>query len=118
MSLGARHQGSARFAITRRRQHSGIVSLIACIARRSPPVYQPGREEQHLYRLTLINDLRCAIPNNKLSVHYQPKVKLDTGKVTHVEALMRWHHPRCGMVCPEEFIPLAEHAGRIRQLTA
>jgi sensor c-di-GMP phosphodiesterase-like protein len=51
-------------------------------------------------------------------VHYQPKVKLDTGKVTHVEALMRWHQPRDGMVCPDEFIPVAEHTGRIRQQTA
>ncbi|HKF96122.1 MAG TPA: EAL domain-containing protein [Gammaproteobacteria bacterium] len=49
------------------------------------------------YRLGLINNLCRAIPNNELMIHYQPKVEFPTGKMTHVEALMRWQPPRYGL---------------------
>ncbi|MBA2490516.1 MAG: EAL domain-containing protein [Gammaproteobacteria bacterium] len=85
--------------------------------RQSPTAYKAGREEEHLHRLALVNDLRRAAPNNELVVHYQPKIELGTRAVTQVEALMRWRHPRYGMVPPDEFIPLAEQSGHIRALT-
>jgi diguanylate cyclase len=98
-------------------RRADIAMYEAKTSHQSPCAYQPGREEQHLYRLALINDLRRVVPNNELRVHYQPKVEFNTGAVTHVEALMRWEHPRYGQVRPDVFIPLAEHSGRIRQLT-
>lgn len=85
--------------------------------RQSPTAYKPGREEEHLHRLALVNDLRRAAPNNELVVHYQPKIELGARAVTHVEALMRWRHPRYGMIRPDEFIPLGEQSGHIRALT-
>lgn len=79
--------------------------------------YSSGRDALHLRRLSLINDLRRATENNQLSVCYQPKMTLDDERIAHVEALVRWQHPVEGPISPDEFIPLAEHAGSIRQIT-
>ncbi|WP_273208194.1 EAL domain-containing protein [Marinobacter subterrani] len=68
-------------------------------------------------RLTLMSDLRKALRLNQPELHYQPKFSLATGRVTGIEALIRWHHPERGWVSPEEFIPLAEKTGVIKHLT-
>ena len=57
--------------------------------------------------------LRGALEHNELLLHYQPKVDLKTGKVTELEALIRWQHPERGTLLPVEFIPLAEETGLI-----
>lgn len=54
-----------------------------------------------------------ALEQNQLSLVYQPKVDLVSGKITGFEALLRWHHPELGEISPAEFIPLAEHTGHI-----
>jgi diguanylate cyclase (GGDEF)-like protein len=72
--------------------------------------YSPGR-------LALVGELRRAIANGELVVHYQPRVELATGDVHAVEALVRWDHPERGLLSPGEFLPLAEHTGLIRPLT-
>ena len=69
-------------------------------------------------RLTLLGDLRTAIADNQLLLHYQPKANLETGKIQGVEALVRWQHPSLGLLPPGEFIPVAEHTGLIKPLTA
>jgi diguanylate cyclase (GGDEF)-like protein len=68
-------------------------------------------------RLTLLGDLRTAISENHLVLHYQPKANLATGQVHGVEALVRWQHPTLGLVPPSDFIPVAEHTGLIKPLT-
>jgi diguanylate cyclase (GGDEF)-like protein len=78
--------------------------------------YQFYDEELHrasLENLKLENDLRHALATESLELHYQPKVDLGTGRVTSVEALVRWRHPEIGMIPPGEFIPLAEGNGLI-----
>jgi diguanylate cyclase len=64
-------------------------------------------------RLDLENDLRRALPMNQFEVHYQPKSDVASGRINSVEALLRWRHPRRGLVSPAEFIPLAEENGLI-----
>ncbi|MGZ5037512.1 MAG: putative bifunctional diguanylate cyclase/phosphodiesterase [Usitatibacter sp.] len=64
-------------------------------------------------RLELENELRAALENNQLMLHYQPKVDMRSGLVVGMEALVRWQHPRKGMIQPSEFIPLAEETGLI-----
>jgi len=64
-------------------------------------------------RLDLENDLRRALSLNQMEVHYQPKSDVATGRISSVEALLRWHHPTRGLVSPAEFIPLAEESGLI-----
>jgi diguanylate cyclase (GGDEF)-like protein/PAS domain S-box-containing protein len=63
-------------------------------------------------RAALQTDLRSAIQNNELRLHYQPQLKM-TGEITAFEALARWHSPNRGMVTPSEFIPLAEESSLI-----
>jgi c-di-GMP-specific phosphodiesterase len=64
-----------------------------------------------LSRLALESDLRQAIGRNELEAFYQPVVRLQTGRVAGFEALVRWRHPRRGLIAPDEFLPLAEEMG-------
>lgn len=67
-------------------------------------------------RLKLEADLRKAILNDELILHYQPQVHAKTGKVCAAEALVRWQHPEHGMISPFRFIPIAEESGMIIEL--
>jgi len=68
-------------------------------------------------RLAMIGQLRNAIDNGELRLHYQPKVSQPDGHVTCVEALVRWQHPERGLISPDQFVPLAEQTGLIDDLT-
>jgi diguanylate cyclase (GGDEF)-like protein/PAS domain S-box-containing protein len=81
-------------------------------------VYAPEQEAQTLRRSGLAGELRRSIPQGELVLQYQPQVTLATGAIQSVEALVRWNHPREGMMHPDRFIPMAEEMGIIHPLTA
>ncbi|HTZ43182.1 MAG TPA: EAL domain-containing protein [Jatrophihabitans sp.] len=80
-------------------------------------VYTAGVDKLVRERASLAADLRHALLRDQLELHYQPLVSAD-GVLTGVEALLRWHHPRRGLVPPNEFIQLAEETGDIRRIGA
>lgn len=79
--------------------------------------YDGARDPSSPRRLLLMRDLRAALTQNQLQVHYQPKINIQTGRLSGVEALARWSHTERGIISPDEFIPLAEKTGVISTLT-
>jgi len=75
--------------------------------------YAKGMNATAVNYLLLENDLRRAIDQKQLILHYQPQIDLQTGELMGVEALVRWQHPERGLVSPAHFIPLAEETGLI-----
>jgi diguanylate cyclase (GGDEF)-like protein len=69
-----------------------------------------------LGKLTLENQLRHAFEHGEFVLHYQPKVSLETGRVTSAEALIRWNDPRTGIVMPAQFVAVLEETGLIREV--
>jgi diguanylate cyclase (GGDEF)-like protein/PAS domain S-box-containing protein len=79
-------------------------------------VFEPGMQEAAINRLELRGDLEAALEQSQFTLAYQPIVSLRTGDLYGFEALVRWNHPRRGVLLPAEFIPLAEETGVISQL--
>lgn len=80
--------------------------------------YEDGDDEEHLKRISIVNDLRVALRSEgQLAMHYQPKLNLQNNKIEKMEALIRWTHPTDGFVSPELFISLAEKSALISELT-
>jgi diguanylate cyclase (GGDEF)-like protein/PAS domain S-box-containing protein len=81
--------------------------------------YQPFRKDMNTRLATrrlLETDLRSALGRNEFLLHYQPKINLQTGQVTGMEALIRWQHPERGMLLPATFVPIAEECGLILRI--
>ena len=78
--------------------------------------YSSDLKDEEEVRQQLLDDLRDALAEGQLSMHYQPVVSIDTGAVVCLEALMRWEHPEKGMVSPAMFIPVAEETDLINPL--
>ncbi len=80
-------------------------------------VYDPGHDPNHRDRLQLVEELRDAVAHRRLELHYQPVVSLVDRSLQGVEALVRWNHPRLGLMLAEDFLPLVEQAELSRELT-
>ena len=79
-------------------------------------LFDESMRRQAIARLEIETELRNGIENGELLLHYQPQVSIDGQRLTGFEALVRWMHPRRGMVPPAEFIPVAEETGLIVSL--
>jgi diguanylate cyclase (GGDEF)-like protein len=88
----------------------------AKLTHQSYEVYTPSIDDGG-NRLVLVEELRAAVDGERLVLHYQPQVDLRNGETVAAEALVRWPHPRLGLIPPLEFLPLAEEAGLMGPLT-
>jgi diguanylate cyclase (GGDEF)-like protein len=96
------------------------VAMYMAKENRSGYEFYDARRHEHRHdagRLALIGELRRAMDETELVLYYQPKIDLQTGTATGVEALARWHHPERGLLSPDEFIPLAERSNLLRPMT-
>jgi diguanylate cyclase (GGDEF)-like protein len=75
--------------------------------------FEPAMDEQMQARRILEQDLRKALPAGEFELHYQPVVNLESNEISGFEALIRWNHPKSGLISPATFIPLAEEIGFI-----
>lgn len=98
-------------------QRADVAMYLAKESRAGYELYSADRDRHSPRRLSLLGDLRRAIDEGQLVLHYQPKADMRTGAIRGVEALLRWTHPEHGTIPPDEFISLAEHTGLIRPLT-
>jgi diguanylate cyclase (GGDEF)-like protein len=81
-------------------------------------IFDPVMHSQAIQLLELENDLRRAVERQEFIIYYQPLVSLATGRINGFEALVRWQHPKHGLILPTEFIPASEEMGLIYPLTA
>jgi diguanylate cyclase (GGDEF)-like protein/PAS domain S-box-containing protein len=79
-------------------------------------VFDPSMHQRAVRRLDLGNDLRRALEEEELVLHYQPMISLRTGDIIGMEALARWKHPKRGLLAPSVFIPISEETGMIGPL--
>jgi predicted signal transduction protein with EAL and GGDEF domain len=98
-------------------QRADIAMYLAKRAHVGYAVYDEKQDEYSPGRHAIAGDLRDALEQNGLHLHYQPQVTCLSGRTARVEALARWLHPKRGMVPPADFIPLAERIGLIGPLT-
>ncbi|MDQ1705115.1 MAG: hypothetical protein QOF18_1481 [Frankiaceae bacterium] len=98
-------------------QRADVAMYVAKDRNTGIEVYSAETDRHSTLRLGMLAELRAALDNHELELHYQPKADLRTGDVMGVEALLRWRHAERGMVPPDEFIPLAEQTGLMRHIT-
>lgn len=114
VSIGvAPADGSYRTATEVLRDADTAMYRAKALGRARYEVFDCEMRAKVIERLELENELHRAVDRNEFVVYYQPKVRLQTGKLTGFEALIRWQHPVRGLIPPNHFIPIAEETGMI-----
>jgi diguanylate cyclase (GGDEF)-like protein len=98
-------------------QHADIAMYAAKTQHLGVFAYDPKVDGHSASKLAMVGDLRRALENRELVLLYQPKIGILSGNLVGAEALLRWNHPRDGLVLPDDFIPIAERTGLINPLT-
>jgi diguanylate cyclase (GGDEF)-like protein len=98
-------------------RHADVAMYEAKRGRLGHAVYASEGDHHSRDRLELAGEMRHALTNDELTLHYQPVADLGTGKVLGVEALVRWRHPDRGLLAPGAFLPAIEHTELMRELS-
>lgn len=98
-------------------QRADVAISIAKKEKEVSKIYDQNLDPYNPRRLMILSELRHAIDNNQLLLHFQPKVCLKTNSISGVETLVRWLHPQYGLIPPDQFIQLAEQTGLIKSIT-
>lgn len=98
-------------------QRAGIALYVAQNSNKGYALYDSSYDAHSPKQLTLMSELNQAIERGELELYYQPKVDLRENRVSGAEALVRWNHPRHGLLSPDQFVPLMERTRMIQSLT-
>lgn len=98
-------------------QRADVAMYLAKATENGYVFYTAQQDHYSPQRLALMGELRQGLEGGQLVLHYQPKSDLKTEAITGVEALVRWQHPREGLLSPMHFVPMAEQTGLIKPLT-
>jgi diguanylate cyclase (GGDEF)-like protein len=98
-------------------RHADVAMYRSKKTRTGPCLYVSSDDTRGENRLRTLQQLRAAVTEDQLTLHYQPKVDLSNGEVHGVEALVRWDHPSRGLLYPDSFLELAEESGLMPALT-
>jgi len=117
-SIGISAYPQHGFDVTTLMKAADVAMYAAKHNRQGYCIYSESVDQNNPDNLSIMGELRDAINNNELELHYQPKVDLITHEIIGVEALVRWIHKTRGFIPPDSFIPLAEQTGLIKPLAA
>jgi len=116
-SIGAVISGEHGQDVVTPMQHADTAMYVAKARHLGVSAYDPSADGHSPSKLAMVGDLSRALDRDELVLYYQPKVSISTGDLVGAEALLRWQHPRDGLVLPDDFIPIAERSGLINPLT-
>ena len=117
VTLGVYHSGSARPTADEMIERALIALDQARAAKTTIVLFDPRIYSELADNLLLTDQLYAALQQRQMEVYYQPKFSYREGRITAVEALVRWQHPERGFVSPQRFVHIAEETGCIRDLT-
>ncbi len=117
VSVGVYHDATGRPSANEMVERAQIALDQARVAKLKVAQFDPRIYSELADTLLLTDQLHAALQSKALTVHYQPKFSYREGRITSVEALVRWNHPERGMVSPQRFVTIAEESGYIRDLT-
>jgi len=118
VSIGVYHDASGRPSANEMVERAQIALDQARAGKSKVAQFDPRTYSELADTLLLTDQLHAALQAKALTVHYQPKFSFREGRITAVEALVRWNHPERGMVSPQRFVGIAEESGYIRDLTS
>ena len=98
-------------------QHADVAMYEAKRTHSGHEIYSVEHDPYNPVRLAMVGQLRRALDEGQVLLHYQPKVDLESGTVVGAEALVRWQHPDRGLIPPADFVPMAERTGLIKPLS-
>jgi len=98
-------------------QHADVAMYMAKRANNGITLYDTNRDEHSVSQLSVLSDLRAAVENEEFVLLYQPEFSMKGSNIVGAEALIRWKHPKQGIIMPDDFINAAEQTGLIKRIS-